>query len=239
MTIYSLDVLLSQCSMSGSNCCFLTSIQVSQETGKVVWYSHLFNNFPRFVVIHTVKAFSIVNEAKVDVFLKFSCFIYGPMVVGNLISGSSAYSKSSLYIWKFLVHILLKSILKDFEHYLASLGNGHNCVVLWIFFGIAFFWDWNENWLSPVLWPLLSFPNLLTYCGVSTWTGQANTFPKISMFSIKIPSEGEIIPVILVVKRYLSCNELLTSSMGLMTWDKEWACGPICQADSFMVCPLS
>ena len=151
------------CSVSGSNYCFLTCIQVSHEAGKVVWYSHLFNNFPRFVVIHTVKAFSIVNEAKVDVFSEFSCFIYDPTDVGNLISGSSAFCKSSLNTWKFLVHVLLKPSLENFEHYLASLGNGHNCVVLWIFFGIAFFWDWNENWLSPVLWPLLSFPSLLAY----------------------------------------------------------------------------
>ena len=96
-------------SMSGSNCCFLTThIQASQEAGKVVWYSQLFKNFPQFVVIHTVKGFSLVNEAEVDVFLESLCFLYDPMVVGNLISGSSAFSKPSLYIWKFLVHILLK-----------------------------------------------------------------------------------------------------------------------------------
>ena len=85
----------------------------------MVWYSHLFQNFLQFVVIHTVKGFSIVNEA--DIFLEFPCFFYDPVDVGNLISGSSAFSKSSLYIWKFSVHILLKSSLKDFEHYLASM----------------------------------------------------------------------------------------------------------------------
>ena len=78
-------------------------------------------NFLHFVVIHTVKDFSVVNEAEVDVFLEFSCFLYDPTNVGNLISGSSAFSKSSLYIWKFLVHILLKPNLKDFEHYFASM----------------------------------------------------------------------------------------------------------------------
>ena len=109
-------------------------------------------------MIHRVKAFGIVNEAEVDVLLKFSCVFYGPMTVGNLISGSFAFSKSSLYIWKFLVHILLKSSLKDFEHYLASLWKEHSCVVVWAFFGIAFLWDWNENWPLPVPWPLLSFP---------------------------------------------------------------------------------
>ena len=89
------------CSMSGSNGCFSTCIQVSQEAGKVIWYSHLFKNFPQFVVIHTIKVFSIVNKAKVDVFLESPCFFYDPMNVGNLVSGSSAFSKSSLYIEKF------------------------------------------------------------------------------------------------------------------------------------------
>ena len=81
--------------MSGSNCCFLTCMQVSQEAGKVVWYSHLFKNFPYFVVIHTVKGFTVVSEEEVDVFLELACFFYDPMDVGNLISGSSAFSKSS------------------------------------------------------------------------------------------------------------------------------------------------
>ena len=87
--------------MSSSNCCFLTFIQASQETGKVVWYSHLFKDVPQFVVIHSVKGFSIVNEAEVDVFLEFSCFFYDSADVGNLISGSSAFSKPSLNIWNF------------------------------------------------------------------------------------------------------------------------------------------
>ena len=94
--------------MSSSNCCFLICIQVSQEAGKVVWYSHLFQNLPQFVVIDTVKGFSIVNKAEVDAFLYLSCFFYDPLDVGNLISGSSAYSKPSLNIWKFLVQVLLK-----------------------------------------------------------------------------------------------------------------------------------
>ena len=84
--------------MSGSNCCFLDCIQISQEAGKVVWYSHLFQNFPEFVVIHTVKGFGVVNKAKEDVFLELSCFFDDPADVGNLISGSSAFSKSSLNI---------------------------------------------------------------------------------------------------------------------------------------------
>jgi len=151
------------CSMSGSNCCFLTCIQVSQEAGQVVWYSHLFQNCPQFVVIHTVKGFSIVNKAEIDVLLEFCSFFYNPTDTGNLIFGSSAFPKSSLYIWKFLVHILLKPRLKDFKHYLASMWNECNCAIVWTFFGIALLWDWNENWPFPVLWPLLSFPNLLAY----------------------------------------------------------------------------
>ena len=146
------------CSMSSSNCCFLTWVQISQEVGKVVWYSHLLKNFPQFVVIHTVKLFSVVNKAEVDVFLELSCFFYDPTDVGNLVSGSSAFSKSSLYIWKFLVHVLLKPSLKNFEHDLANRWNECNCAVVWTFFGITLLWDWNENWPFPVLWPLLSFP---------------------------------------------------------------------------------
>ena len=109
------------CSMSISNYCFLTCIHISQEAGKVVWYAHLFKNFLQFVVIHTVKGFSIVNKAEVDVCLELSCFFCDPMDVGNLISGSSAFSKSSLNIWKFTVHVLLKPGLENFEHYFASV----------------------------------------------------------------------------------------------------------------------
>ena len=109
------------CSMSGSNYCFLTCIQVSQKVGKVVWYSHLFQSFPQFVVIHTVKDFSIVNEAKVDVFLEFPYLFYDSMDFGNLISGSSAFSKTSLNIWKFTVHGLLKPDLENFKHYFAMV----------------------------------------------------------------------------------------------------------------------
>ena len=125
------------CSMYSSNCSFLTCIQISQEADKVVCFSHLFRHFPQFVVIHTVKGFSIVNEAE-DVFLEFPCFFYDPTDVGNLISGSSAFSKSTLNIWKFTVHILLKPSLKNFEHYVASVWDECNCAVVWTIFGITF-----------------------------------------------------------------------------------------------------
>ena len=89
----------------------------------MVWYSHLFKNFPPFVVIHPVKGFSIVSEREIDVSLEFSCYFYIPADVGSLISGSSPFSISSLYIWKFSVHVLLKPSLEDFEHYIASMRN--------------------------------------------------------------------------------------------------------------------
>ena len=125
------------CSMSGSKSCFLTCIQVSQEAGKLVWYSHILKNFSQFVLIHTVKGYSVVNEAEVDVFLEFPCFFYDPTDVDNLNSGSSAFAKSSLNIWMFSVDILLKPGLENFEHYFASVWDECSCVVVWAFFGIA------------------------------------------------------------------------------------------------------
>ena len=126
MTVYSLDILLS---LFGTSLLFhvqfslllLTCIQISQEAGQVVWYSHLSQNFPQFIVNHTVKGFGIVNKAELDDFLELSCFFHDPADVGNLISGSSAFSKTSLNIWKFTVHVLLKPGLENFEHYFTSV----------------------------------------------------------------------------------------------------------------------
>ena len=145
------------CSMSSSNCCFLIYTQISQEVGKAVWYSHLLKNFPQFVVIHTVKGFGIVNKAEIDIFLELSCFFNDPTYVGNFISSSSAFSKSSLNIWKFTVHVLLKPGLEDFEHYFTSVWDECNCAGVWAFFGLAFLWDRNRNWphvtgASPCDW---------------------------------------------------------------------------------------
>ena len=161
MTIYSLmysclNLESGYCLISSSICCFLTCIQISQEAGQVIWYSHLFKNL--FVVTHTLKSFGVVSKA--DDFLELSCFFNDPADVGNLIFGSSAFSKFSLNIWMFSVHVLLKSNLKDFCHNPASICNECNMKVIWTFFFIAFVWDWNENWPFPVLWPLLYFPNL-------------------------------------------------------------------------------
>ena len=96
-------------------------MQVSQVAGEMVWYSHLLKNFPQFVVVHTVKCVGIVSKAEIDVFLELSCFFHDPADVGNLISGSSAFSKTSLNIWKFTVDILLKPGLENFEHYFTSV----------------------------------------------------------------------------------------------------------------------
>ena len=101
-------------------------------------------------MVHIVKGFGIVNKAEVDVFWELSCFFNDPADVHNLISGSSAFSKSSLNIWKFTVHVLLKPGLENFEHYFASVWDECNCAVVWAFFGIAFLWDWNESWPFPV-----------------------------------------------------------------------------------------
>ena len=172
MTVYNLDVLfpnfeLVHCPMPGSNCCFLTCIQVSRETGNMVWYSHLLKNVPQFIVIHKVKGFSIVNKAEVDAFLEFPCFFYDLMDVGNLSSGSSAClntacsSESSQFTY-------YRSLAWRI-YYLASMWNECNCTEIWTFFSIAFLWDWNENWHFRVLWPLLSFPNFLG-CWVQHFT---------------------------------------------------------------------
>ena len=130
--------------MSSSNWCLLTCIPFSQEAGKLVFLS-----LEEFSIIccdlHNQR-FDVVNKAEVDVFLELSCFFCDPTDVGNLISGSSAFLRSSLNNWK-SVHILLKPSLEYFEHYFAIMWDKCNCVVVWTSFGIAFLWDWNENWL--------------------------------------------------------------------------------------------
>ena len=133
------------CSTQYSNCCFLTRIPVFQETGKMVWYSHLFNSFSHFVMIHTVKGFSIVDKREVDVFLEFPSFLYDPVNVADLISGSSAFSKPSLDIWKFLVHIVLKPRVQDFKHDLTSMRNECNCLMVSTFFSTILLGNWNED----------------------------------------------------------------------------------------------
>ena len=195
--------------MFGSNCCFLTCIQISQEAGEVVWYSHLLKNFPQFVVIHTVKSFSVVNEA--DVLLQLYCFFNEPVVVGSLFSGSSAFSKCSLNIWKFLVHILLKPGLENFEHYFPSVWDKCNCVIVWAFFGIAFLWDWNENWQS------------CGHCWVFQicWHIECSTFPA-SSFRICNSSTGNPLPppalfIAMLHKAHLTSHSKMSGSRWVIT----------------------
>ena len=117
-------------------------------------------NFLQFVMIHTVKDFSIISETEVDVFLEFLCFVYDPADVDNFISDSAALSKPILYIWKFLFTYCWNLY---FVHNLTSMRNEYNCPVVWIFFSTALLGNWDKGWPFPVLWPLLVFPNLLTY----------------------------------------------------------------------------
>ena len=156
--------------MSSSNCCFLTCIQISQEADQVVWYSLLFQNFPQFFVIHTVKGFGIVNKAEIDVFLKLSCFFDDPADVGNLISGSSAFSKTSLNIWKFMVHILLNQLMTKYLQRTANsqeiesvLYSRNWTLVTCLLYTLVSFTDGN------LVSPLFNFSSQFTYCWSLAW----------------------------------------------------------------------
>ena len=163
MTIYSLDVLLFP---FGTSLLFHVQFQLllpdlhtdfsRGRSGVLVCPS--LSEFSTVYCDPQVKGFGIVNKAEINVFLELSCFFDDPADVGNLIPGSSAFSKTSLNIWKFTVHVLLKPGLENSQHYFTTVWDEHNCAVVWALFGIAFLWDWNENWCFPVLWPLLSFP---------------------------------------------------------------------------------
>ena len=157
-------------------------------------------------MIHTVKGFSIIDEAELDVFLEFPWFFYDPMDVDNLISGSSAFSKPSLNIWKFLVHVLLMPRLKDFEHYLASMWNEYNCVTVWTFFGIVLLWDWKENWPFPVLWPLLVF-QICWHIECSSLT--TSSF-RILNSSAGIPSPLLALFIVMLPKAYLTSHSRIS-----------------------------
>ena len=140
----------------------LKVLPVSTFNIPMFWYSHLFQNFPEFVMVHTFKGFAIVDKAEVDGYLELSCFSYDPVDVDNLISGSLPFLNPAwisgiswcTYYWSLAWRILSITLL------VCEMGA---TVVVWAFFGIAFLWDWNENWHFPVMWPLLSFPNLLAY----------------------------------------------------------------------------
>ena len=169
MTIYSLDILL-----------FLFGTSLLFHVQFWLFLPNLHKDFSRGrsggIVFPSLSEFSTVccdshnqqlccsQKGRSRCFLELYCLFDDPPDIGNLISGSSAFSKSSLNIWKFTAQVLLKPGLENFKHYLTtSVWDECNCEVVWAFFGIAFLWDWNENWPFPVLWPLLSFPNLLAY----------------------------------------------------------------------------
>ena len=164
-------------------------------------------------MIHTVKGFGIVNRAEIDVFLELSRFFRDPIDFGNLISGSSAFSKSSLNIWNFMIHILLKPGLENFDHHFASVWDEFNCVVVWAFFGIAFLWDWTENWPFPVLWPLLSFPNC--------WHIECSTFTASSLRilnnSTGIPSPPLALFTVMLPKAHFTFNSRMSGSRWVIT----------------------
>ena len=146
-------------------------------------------------------------------FLEIFWNFYDPTYVGNLISGSPAFSKSSLNIWKFSVHVLLKPSLENFEYYFASVWDECNCVVVWAFFGIAFPWGWNKNWLFPVPRPLLSFPNFWhTEC--STFT--ASSF-RIWNSSTGIPSPPLALFIVLLPKANLTSHSRMSCSRWVIT----------------------
>ena len=140
-----LDLEPISCFIRGSNCGFLTCKQVSQETGKMVWYSHVSKSFSQFVMIHSLKGFSIVDETETDAFLKYPCFLYNPVNIGNVISGSSSFSKPSLNIWKFLVRIMLKPTMQDFKHDLTSMGDECSCPMVSTFFSTTLLGNWDKD----------------------------------------------------------------------------------------------
>ena len=199
--------------MSSSNCCFLTCLQVSQQAGQGIWYSHLFQNFPQFIVIHTVKDFGVVNKAEIDVFLEFSRSFNDPTDVGNLISGSSAFSKSSLNIWNFMVHILLKPVLENFDHYFDSVWDECNCAVVWAFLALPFFGigmktdlfqSCGHCWVFQICWH--------TEC--STFT--ASSF-RIWNSSIGIPSPPLALFTVMNPKAHLTSHSRMSGSRWVIT----------------------
>ena len=200
------------CSMSSSNCCFLTYIKISQKVGQVVWCSHLFQNFPQFVVIHTVKDLGLVNKAEIDVFLELSCFVSDPVDVGNLIFGSSAFSKSNFDIWKFTVHVLVKPVLENFEHYFASMWDECNCAVVWALFGITFFgigiktdlFQCGHCWVFQICWHLKC--SSFTTSSFRIWKS-----------STGIPSPPLALFVVMLPKAHLTLHSRMSGSWWVIT----------------------
>jgi len=209
VTIYSLNVLLL---LFGTSLLFLTCMQVSQEAGQVVWYSHLFQNFPQFIVIHTVKGIVLVNKAEIDAFLELFCFFDDPADVANLVSGSSPFSKSSLNIWKFMVHILLKPGLENFEHYFTRVWDECNCAI--------------EHSLALPFLGIGMKTDLFQFCGHSSvfqicWHIGCSTFTascfRIWNKSTGIPSLPLALFVVMLPKAHLTSHSRMSGSRWVIT----------------------
>ena len=167
-----------------------------------------------------------------DAFLEFSCFFNDPVHVGNLIYGSSVLCKSSLNIWKFSVHVLLKPRLENVKHYFASVWNECNCGVVSTFFDIAFIWDWNENWTVPLLWPLLSFPNLLAY-----WVQHFHNiiFQDLNS-STGIPSTPLALFIMMLPKAHLTSDSRMSGSRWMIT--PSWLSGSWWSVQKKKICTV-
>ena len=219
MTIHSLVVLLSQFWTSSLFLVRFQLLLLDLHAYKFLRRLVSWSGIPislrilQFAVIHIVKGFLIVNEAEVHIFLELPSFLHDPTNVCNLISGSSAFSKSSLYTWKFSVYVLLKPSLEDFEHYLASMWNEHNCIVVWMFFGIALLWDWKENWPFLVLQPLLSF-HIYWHIECSTFT--ASSF-RIWNSSTGISSPPLALFIVMLPKAHLTSHSRMSGSKWVIT----------------------
>ena len=178
------------CSMSSSNCCFLTCIQVSQEAGQVVWYSYLFQNFPQFLVIHTVSLWHSMF------FWNSLAFLMIEPDVGNLISGLSAFSKTSLNIWKFMVHILLKPDLENFELYFTSMWDECNCAVVWAFLTLPFIGIGMKTdlcqccghcWVFQICWHIECSTFIASSFGI--WNSSTGIpSPPLALFVVMLPN---------------------------------------------------
>ena len=195
--------------MSSFNCCFLTCIQISQEAGQVVWYAHLFQNFPQFIVIHTVKGFGIVNKAEVHAFLELSCFFNNPMDVGNLISGSSAFSKTSLNIWNIAVHVLLKPGLENFELHVRWVQLCSSLSILWHCLSLGLKWKLTFSspvacWAFQICWHIEC--STLTALSFTIWNSSAG-----------IPSPALALFVVMLPKAHLTSHSRMSHSRWLIT----------------------
>ena len=198
--------------MSSSHCCFLTCIQVSQEAGQVVWYSHLSQNFPQFIAIHTVKGFDIVNKAEIDVFLELSCFLMLPqmLAIWSVVplpflklawtSGSSRFTFAEAW-------------LGEFWALLSSMWDECNCAVIWAFFGIAFLSDWNENWPFPTCGHCWVF-QICWHIECSTFT--VSSF-RVWNSSTGIPSPPLALLVVMLSKAHLTSHSRMSGSQWVIT----------------------